>query len=151
MGRNGILKAPVARLAPNLFYIVSKLDYAILLSIMDEDKRISPRFSFCEPVAYGLPDISTSGSVGGNISLSGISLRVQEFVSVGTIMELQLSLGEFSKVVSLKAEVVRVRQALSDDCHEIGLRFFVDKKATRAISDYINVSRSERINLQMYK
>ena len=59
---------------------------------MVEDKRASPRFLFSEPVAYVQSGVVVNGSVAGNVSLSGISLKVQEFVPMGIFLELQIPL-----------------------------------------------------------
>ena len=69
---------------------------------MDEDKRGYPRFLFSEPVAYAYPEVTVNGSVAGNISLSGISLRVQGFVPMGAVLELQIRLGQSPKVIWVK-------------------------------------------------
>jgi len=105
---------------------------------MSEDKRGSPRFLFSEPVEFALPEMTVNGSVAGNISLSGMSLRVQEFVPVGVILELQIRLGQSTKVIWAKAQVVRVREVLADDCYEIGLKFIKDEECIKAVGKYIN-------------
>jgi c-di-GMP-binding flagellar brake protein YcgR len=110
---------------------------------MYEDKRASPRFLFSEPVAYGTPDVMVNGSVARNISLSGISLRVQGFVPIGTVLELQLRLGKSIQVIWTKAEVVRVREVMAADCYEIGLRFVRNEACTKAISEYIHARQFE--------
>lgn len=108
---------------------------------MDEDRRIAPRFLFSEPVDFTLPDVNINGSIAGNISLSGISLKVQGFVPMGTIIELQLRLGQFPKIVWVKAQVVRVRETLSEDCYEIGLKFINNEECIKAVGEYINACR----------
>jgi hypothetical protein len=108
---------------------------------MHEDKRLSPRFLFSEPVAYAQPQVIVNGSVAGNVSLSGMSLRVQEFVPMGVVLELQIRLGQSSKVIWAKAQVVRVREVLSEDCFEIGLKFIKDEECVKAIGEYINDCR----------
>ena len=110
---------------------------------MDEDKRLSPRFLFSGPVAYAKPEVIVNGSVAGNVSLSGMSLRVQEFVPIGIILELQLRLGQSPKVVWVKAQVVRVREVLSEDCFEIGLKFIKDEECIKAVGKYINNCRAK--------
>ena len=105
---------------------------------MDEDKRVSPRFLFSEPVAYSQPEVVVNGSVAGNISLGGVSLKVQGFVPLGTILELQIRLGESPKVIWVKGQVVRVREVMSDDCYEIGLKFVRDEECIKAVGKYIN-------------
>ena len=104
---------------------------------MDDNKRVAPRFLFSESVTYGVPEVNIIGSVAGNISLSGISLKVQGFVPMGTVLELQLRLGQSPKVVWVKAQVVRIREVLSEDCYEIGLQFVRNEACTRAIGEYI--------------
>jgi len=108
---------------------------------MDEEKRVSPRFLFSEPVAYGSSEVTVNGAVAGNISLSGISLRAQEFVPMGTVLELQIRLGESPKVVWVRAQVVRVREVLSEGCFEIGLKFIQDKECIKAVGEYIDTCR----------
>jgi hypothetical protein len=109
---------------------------------MHEDKRVSPRFMFAEPVAYTFPEVTVNGSVAGNISLSGISLKVQGIVPIGTILELQIHLDRSPKVIWVKAQVVRIREVLSEDCFEIGLKFIREEVSIRAIGEYI-IHRSE--------
>ena len=108
---------------------------------MDEEKRVSPRFLFSEPVAYARPDVIVNGSVAGNISLIGMSLRVQEFVPIGVILELQIRFGQSPQVIWVKAQVVRVREVLSEDCFEIGLKFIKDEECIKAVGKYINECR----------
>ena len=110
---------------------------------MNQEKRATPRFLFPEPVAYGQPEISANGSLAGNISLGGISLKVQEFVPLGAVLELQINLGLSQKVVWIKAKVVRIRQISSEDCFEVGLRFIKDAASIKEIGEYISSSRSE--------
>jgi hypothetical protein len=76
--------------------------------------------------------------------LGGIALRVQEFIPVGTVLELQIDLGQpSSKVIWAKAQVVRIREILGDECYEIGLKFIRDEETMRAIGEYIkNIGRS---------
>lgn len=108
---------------------------------MDEDKRIFPRFLFSEPVAYAQPEDIVNGSVAGNVSLSGMSLRVQEFVPVGVILEVQIRLDQSPKVIWAKGQVVRVREVLSEDCYEIGLKFIENTECVKAVGEYINTCR----------
>jgi len=110
---------------------------------MVEDKRGCPRFLFPQPVAYVQPDVTVNGSIAGNISLSGISLRVQGFIPMGTLLELQIRLGEAPKVIWVKAQVVRMREALFDGCYEIGLKFVPDEIGMRAIGAYISASQAQ--------
>lgn len=105
---------------------------------MDEDKRAEPRFKFTEPVSYVLGEVNFRGSVAGNISLSGLCLKVQEFVPMGSILELQMHLGQSPEVLWAKAQVVRMREILSEDCFEIGLKFVEDEYIKKAIGGYIN-------------
>jgi hypothetical protein len=113
---------------------------------MDDNKRVEPRFLFSEAVAFSLPQVSVNGGIAGNISLNGMSLKVQEFVPMGVVLELQIRFGTSPKVVWAKAKVVRVRQVLADGCYEIGLRFVRDEECTRAIGEYINGCRSKSTN-----
>ena len=110
---------------------------------MDDDKRVAPRFLFAEPVAYTKQEVIVNGSLAGNVSLSGMSLRVQEFVPIGVILGLQIRFGQSSKVIWAKARVVRVRQGLSEDCFEIGLKFIKDEECIKAVGKYINDCRSK--------
>jgi hypothetical protein len=113
---------------------------------MDEDKRVTPRFLFSEPVVSGLPEVTVNGSVAGNVSLSGISLRVQGFVPMGVTLELQIRLGQSPKVIWVKGQVVRIREVLSEDCYEIGIKFVKDEDCVKAVGEYINACRSKSIN-----
>ena len=146
MGRDGIHKGGNRKITARPFCIVSEFDYAILFNTMNEDKRVSPRFLFSEPVAYTQPEATVNGSVAGNISLSGMSLRSQEFIPVGFILELQIRLGKSPKVIWVKAKVARVRKGLSDDCYEIGLKFIKDEECIKAVGQYINACRYKSTN-----
>ena len=117
---------------------------------MPEDKRVAPRFLFSEPVAFALPEVMVNGSVAGNISMSGMSLKVQGFVPMGVVLELQIRLGSSPKVIWVKAQVVRVREALSEDCYEIGLQFIKDENCIKAVGEYINACRSKSKELKSY-
>ena len=109
---------------------------------MQEDKRATPRYLFSEPVSYGVPHVTVSGSIAGNISLGGISLKVQQFVPMGVVLELQIRLGESPRIIWVRAMVVRVRQISSDDSFEIGLKFIRDEECSRAIGEHILALRS---------
>jgi hypothetical protein len=111
---------------------------------MDENKRVDPRFLFSEPVFYSAPQVSVNGSIAGNVSLSGMSLKVQGFVPVGAILELRLRLGQSPRIIWAKAKVVRTREVLADDCWEIGLKFVKDEEVIRAIGAYIYAGRSNQ-------
>jgi len=108
----------------------------------DGDNRLCPRFLFSVPVSFSSPQVSVNGSIAGNLSLSGMSLKVQGFVPVGAILELQLRLGESPKVIWVKGQVVRVRQTLADECYEIGLKFIRDEEVIKAVGAYISAIRS---------
>jgi len=107
---------------------------------MVEDKRVCSRFLFSQPVEYAQPDVTVNGSIAGNISLSGISLRVQGFVPMGAFLELQIRLGTSPKVTWVRAQVVRMREVLSDGCYEIGLKFVKDEECIKAVGKYISDS-----------
>ena len=111
---------------------------------MLDEKRVAQRFLFSEPVEYVLSEFSINGSLAGNISLSGVSLKVQGFIPIGTILELQLRMGDSLKVTWVKAQVVRIRQVLSDDCYEIGLKFIKDEDCIKAVGSYIIACRSNQ-------
>ena len=113
---------------------------------MNQDKRALPRFEFVEPVTYGIYEVIVNGSIAGNISLSGICLKVQEFVPVGSVLELQIRLGKSPKIIWVKAQVVRIREILSYDCFEIGLKFIKDEISMKAIGEFINNYRSASTN-----
>ncbi len=113
---------------------------------MVENKRGFPRFSFFESVEYGHLGVTVNGSIAGNISLSGISLKVQEFIPMGTFLELQLRLGALPKVIWVRAQVVRMREVLSDGCYEIGLKFEKDETSIKAIGEYINTVSQDQHN-----
>ena len=131
------------------FCVVSGFDYAILFEIrtgpiikrmvkMPENRRADPRFAyFLNRCLIAASEVSVNGCVAGNISLSGISLRVQGFVPVGTVLELQIRLGKSPKVIWAKAQVVRIRQVLAEDCYEIGLKFIRDEECIKAVGAYI--------------
>ncbi|MBF0504342.1 MAG: PilZ domain-containing protein [Candidatus Omnitrophica bacterium] len=114
---------------------------------MYEDKRAHPRYLFCQPVGYNTyPEVTVNGSVAGNISLSGISLRVLGFVPIGTLLEMQISLGPHPEVVWVKGQVVRVREVLAVDCYEIGIKFVYDEEVIRSIGHYIKTNQLESTN-----
>jgi hypothetical protein len=106
---------------------------------MVEEKRACSRYSFSGEVAYGSSDVTINGSLANNISLSGISLKVQGFVPMGTILELELCLP--SGVLWTKAEVVRIREISAEECYEIGLKFAEDEACKRAVGKYIDDCR----------
>ena len=113
---------------------------------MSENKRVSPRFLYTEPVAYALPAVDVSGSIAGNISLGGISLKVQQFVPMGVILELQIRLDQSPKIIWVKAKVVWVREVSSYNCYEIGLEFIKDEECIKAVGKYINTYRLKSTN-----
>ncbi len=108
--------------------------------MMEENKRVFPRFLFSEPVEFVRPDLNSNGGVGGNISLGGMSVRTSEFVPMGVVIDLQIRLGQSPKVLWAKAQVVRIRE-VSEDCYEIGLKFVNDEECLKSVGEYINTSR----------
>ena len=129
---------------PYAWPLTRKVFPSILLLIMDGDKRTEPRFSFSEPVTFTLPELNTSGSLAGDISFKGISLKVYDFVPIGTTLELQLRLGRSPRVIMAKAQVVRIREVFAEDCYEIGLKFVRDEEVTKAVGAYIVAHRSQK-------
>lgn len=109
---------------------------------MNEERRICPRFLYTEPVSYGDPQVTVNGSVASNISLSGIALKVQGFVPVGAIVELQLRLGQSPKVTWVKAQVVRMREVSPEGCFEIGLKFVQGENSVKDVSAFISACQS---------
>jgi PilZ domain len=109
---------------------------------MEDDRRDSRRVLYNEPVAYTQPEVTVNGGVAHNVSLTGLSLWVQEFIPVGVVLELQMRLGQFHRVIWVKAKIVRIREVLSADSYEIGLRFFKDEECIKAVGEYINSYRS---------
>ncbi|MDE1920973.1 MAG: PilZ domain-containing protein [Candidatus Omnitrophica bacterium] len=112
---------------------------------MDGDKRANPRFLYSEPVSYGLPEVTVNGSIARNISLSGISLKAQGFVPLGTVLELQIRPQDSPKIIWARAKVVRIRQLFSEDCYEIGLEFIRDKETMRAVGRLIGAGLNQQV------
>ena len=113
---------------------------------MSENKRVYPRFLYTEPVSYAFPEVAVRGSIAGNISLGGISLKVQEFVPMGVLLELQIRLDQSSRIIWVKAKVVWVREVSSYNCYEIGLEFIKDEECIKAVGKYINTYRPKLTN-----
>ncbi len=109
---------------------------------MSAEKRAFPRFSFLQPVTYTQAELTPNGGVAGNISLGGIALKVQEFIPVGTLLELQIHLEQSPKIIWAKAQVVRIRELSSEDCYEIGLQFLQDKELIKTLKEHIQADKA---------
>ena len=70
---------------------------------------------------------------------------------MGAVLELQIRFGQSPKVIWVKAQVVRVREVLSEDCYEIGLKFIKDEECIKAVGEYINACRSKSTNKKELK
>ena len=110
---------------------------------MDENRRRYQRFDFPKPVAYSKPAVESNGSLGDNISVGGIALKVNEFIPVGSVLEVQLQFSNPTRVVQVQGKVVRIRESIAEDCYEVGLEFIKNEQSIRAIGEYIIARRSQ--------
>lgn len=88
------------------------------------EKRQFPRFSFSQPVAYqdheGYPEI---GSLSADISQSGVRIRVNEFLPLRKILNFKLHLNNPTRVLSIKGQVMWVREVPQSESFDVGIRF----------------------------
>jgi c-di-GMP-binding flagellar brake protein YcgR len=100
---------------------VSKELYAILGAM---EKRQYPRIDFTEPVGYqDSEEFPESGSLAGDISQSGVRIRVNEFMPLRKIVSLKLHLNNPTRVVSVRGQVMWVREVPYSENFDVGIRF----------------------------
>ena len=110
-----------------------------------ENKRQHPRFSFNEPVGYQRQkDFPVEGSLAEDISHQGLRLRVNQFIPLNTVLELQVQLPGRVQLVSVRAKVVWVRMSYNCvDSWEIGLQMISNDPSMIAIRNYVNLRSAE--------
>ncbi len=88
------------------------------------EKRQYPRFDFTEPVGYhddeGYPE---SGSLAADLSQSGVRIRINEFVPLRKVISLKLHLNNPTRVVSVRGQVMWVREVPYSESFDVGIRF----------------------------
>lgn len=93
------------------------------LMMKKEEKRRFPRIGMKKPVHFQFLDPSQYGdSLSGDISEGGLRLRVNEFIALGEILQLEFQLKSMQMIV-LTAKVVWVNKLRFTDQYEIGVEF----------------------------
>ncbi|MBI3602183.1 MAG: PilZ domain-containing protein [Candidatus Omnitrophica bacterium] len=112
-----------------------------------ENRRQFVRIPFYEPVGYQRQEASTlEGSLARDISQGGVKLRVNEFIALNTILELQIQLPGQIQLMKAHAKVVWARELpYRDDGWQVGLELIASESFSLAIRDYIGLRRFEPI------
>lgn len=88
------------------------------------EKRQYPRLDFTEPVGYQEHDeYPESGCTANDISQSGVRIRVNEFMPLRKIISLKLHLNNPTRVVSVRGQVMWVREVPYSETFDVGIRF----------------------------
>ncbi len=131
MGQGGFHKGPVvrksrgarpfSRQAVGNISVVRIKVYAILSAM---EKRQYPRFDFSEPVGYhDAREFPEMGSLAADISQSGVRLRVGEFLPLRKVLDLKLHLNNPTRVMSVRGQVMWVREVPHSEVFDVGIRF----------------------------
>jgi hypothetical protein len=110
-----------------------------------DNRRQHARFPFSGPLEYQKNESSPSqGSVAGDISQGGFKLKVNEFLPLGTILEVKIQLPGRLQVIPAHAKVVWVKEIpFRDDGWEVGLEL-IAKEASSAIREFIGLHRFDQ-------
>lgn len=108
------------------------------------ERRESPRVNTAMSVQYrGIrqTDDSVVGAIARDISVGGIRLLVNEFVSVFTRLVLEVALPSSPKPVTVISKVAWVRKRPHGEQYEVGMQFMdIAEEDRRDISDFIEKS-----------
>jgi hypothetical protein len=111
-----------------------------------DNKRLHPRFSFSESVAYQRPPLDApSGSLSANISLGGIKITTHEFVPIGTVLQMQINFPNPPRTVLVKGKVIRIAETGYGERYEMGVEFLKDQETIQALTHALNARRFELI------
>ena len=89
-----------------------------------KEKRRHPRHPYSKPVPYKDKEkIPETGSMGSDISKSGVRIRVGEFLPIAKEIDLKLHLDNPTRVLDVKGHVMWVREVPYSDFYEVGIRF----------------------------
>ncbi len=93
------------------------------------DKRQYPRFSFNGPVGYQRnEEYPENGSLCIDVSQGGVKLRSSEFIPLHTLLDLKLHLKNPSRLLSVKGQVIWVREVPHSEIFDVGIRFIEPQK-----------------------
>ncbi len=108
-----------------------------------QDRRQCERFPIYEPAGYQRKqELPIEGSIAEDISLTGLKLKVNEFIPQNSVIELQIHLPGLVQIIPARATVVWVKEIpYRDDSWELGLQLASNEPLSTAIRDYINLRR----------
>lgn len=108
---------------------------------MTENRRQHPRFAFDKPVQYRTNDaVDPMGSLARDISLGGIQMTVNEFMALGTVLELGLTFPNSIAQANVRGKVVWIRENAFSERFDIGLEFIQDEHTAAMMSAILNKS-----------
>lgn len=105
---------------------------------MSENRRQFPRFTFDKPVQYQPNEGADSrGALATDISLGGIKITVNEFMALGSVLEMGIYVAELGQQVPMKGKVVWVRENILSERFDVGLEFIKDEHTASFIEAII--------------
>jgi c-di-GMP-binding flagellar brake protein YcgR len=106
---------------------------------MLDNRRQFPRFEFDKPVQYQPKEGADScGALASDISLGGIKITINEFVPLGSVLELGIHIAELGRQVMIKSKVVWIRENTYSERFDIGLEFVRDEQTISLIESFLN-------------
>jgi hypothetical protein len=88
-----------------------------------EDKRVAPRARFKDSIRFEQKDQAEfGGSVGLDLSATGVRMRFNDYIPVGTELVLQIQLNK-ERTVECVGKVVWVKKYPYSDHYQAGLEF----------------------------
>lgn len=94
---------------------------------MNTNRRQFPRFSFDHPVSCRTSMMSeASGALSRDISSGGIRMTVNEFMPIGSQLEMAIFLPALGREVQIKGRVAWIRENSYSERFDIGVSFIPD-------------------------
>ena len=110
-----------------------------------DNRRKNIRFPFDEPIGYQrYENAPLEGSVGEDISLSGLKIRVNSFIPLNTVLDLHIHFPSQVQVTPARAKVVWVKEMpFRDDSWEMGLELVLSESSRTAFRNYVGIDQPD--------
>lgn len=109
---------------------------------MNEENRRHPREKMIADVYYKDEKKQLyGGCVAKNVSESGVCINIEEFIPVGTVLDLQFKLPLSPIAFYVKAKVVRINKIPYSEQWEAGLEMVMDVNYERLVRQYIAMQK----------
>ncbi len=118
--------------------------WRFLKEYMSDNRRQFPRFEFDKPVQYQSKEGADShGALASDISIGGIKMTINDFVPLGSVLELGIHIAELDRQVVVKGKVVWIRENTYSERFDIGLEFVRDELTASLIEKFLNKNKQQ--------